>query len=54
MVGTCSRRQTLRAVVEADIRNMYAKNSNMSLGGPYLTGCFDDEEARTAYRYYRI
>ena len=36
--------ETLRAQVVADIQRMHTQNSNMSRGGPFLTGYFDDEE----------
>jgi predicted alpha-1,6-mannanase (GH76 family) len=35
---------SLRQRVEADVANLYAKTSNMSRGGPTLTGYYDDEE----------
>eukprot|EP01052_Picozoa_sp_SAG31_P042864 SAG31_NODE_6948_length_1840_cov_1.426766_3_plen_351_part_00 len=35
---------TLTSIVEADIENLYTQTNNMSRGGPFLTGYFDDEE----------
>ena len=36
--------ETLRTQVEEDIQHMFQQNNNMSRGGPFLTGYFDDEE----------